>query len=478
MKLMLLTSLRGQMASLTKHMIRAATLAVLTLQGTACNLLDNPTIPEGTISPTIYHSKSGGLGLSVYATALFKDGLRGTLLDGGLLTDELNRDGVKWIDPNITPLGFDERYLPEVEDITVFGGYRALHRLRGQAAMARVILERYAGDLSPAVRGRLYALEGYAIVLLADQYCAGVTLSTLDFEGDYTYKPSLTIAETYAEAVPMFDSALAISGDSINIIALAKVGKARALVGAGRIVEAYPIATSVATEDVYQTRLSFWDVTETHLFAARANVSDREGLNGLPFISSRDPRSSSMEVVMRPSITSVTEDRVVAYPKKYEAADSFSFIVASGIEARLIEAEYHYTKGNLSEMLSILNHLRTDGTFLSIDTLPDGSADTIWSAGSGGVSGLGPLELPSDSDAALTLLFSERGYWLFLTGHRLPDLRRLVRLYSRDQSEVFPVGIYHYGASVYGEYQSHISLPIPRAERINPHFQGCTNRDQ
>lgn len=89
------------------------------------------------------------------------------------------------------------------------------------------------------------------------------------------------------------------------------------------------------------------------------------------------------------------------------------------------------------------------------------------------------LTMPPNADSAVTLLFNERAYWLFLTGQRLPDLRRLVRLYGREQYDVFPTGLYTANdQSVFGEYQSDINLPIPYAERVNPYFRGCLSRDQ
>ncbi len=440
-----------------------------------CNLLDNPTIPEGAMSPTTYHSKAGGLGLSTYATILFRDGMIGTILDGGLLTDELNRDNTA---EESQGKGIDERFLPEVQTALGIGQYATLQKLRGQAMMARAVLARYGEDLSPAIRGRLFAIEGYAVMLLADQYCAGMSLSTLEFEGDYTYKPSLSIAETYEQAAILFDSAIAISSDSIGVITLATVGKARALVGAGRLADAYAVARPVLTSDAYRIRASFITGYNDNEFVKRASVSDREGWNGLPYRTSRDPRSVSDTATMRVNVGTDPTTRFLIFPRKYATGDSFSVAVASGIEARLIEAEYQLSKGNVPEWLSLLNTLRTNGTFSRIDVLPDATVDTVWNAGTGGVDRLAPLNDPGTPEARVSLLFEERAYWLFLTGQRLPDLRRLVRQYARDREQVFPTGTYLSGMSTYGEYQNSINMPIPWYERRNPLFHGCTNRDQ
>ena len=37
-------------------------------------------------------------------------------------------------------------------------------------------------------------------------------------------------------------------------------------------------------------------------------------------------------------------------------------------------------------------------------------------------------------------MFRERAFWLYLSGHRLGDLRRMVRQYGRSADAVFPGG--------------------------------------
>ena len=73
--------------------------------------------------------------------------------------------------------------------------------------------------------------------------------------------------------------------------------------------------------------------------------------------------------------------------------------------------------------------------------------------------------------AAIDLLYRERAYWLWLTGHRLGDLRRLVRVYNRDTEAVFPTG--QLTAPLDGTYGSGTTVTVPFSERNNPNFQGC-----
>jgi hypothetical protein len=69
-------------------------------------------------------------------------------------------------------------------------------------------------------------------------------------------------------------------------------------------------------------------------------------------------------------------------------------------------------------------------------------------------------------------MFRERAFWLFGTGHRLGDLRRLVRQYGRGSETVFPTGNYFKG----GLYGTDVNIPVPFEERNNPNFTGCLDR--
>jgi starch-binding outer membrane protein, SusD/RagB family len=63
--------------------------------------------------------------------------------------------------------------------------------------------------------------------------------------------------------------------------------------------------------------------------------------------------------------------------------------------------------------------------------------------------------------------------WLYLTGHRLGDMRRLARPtaeggYGRAVNDVFPVGD-HPATGVYG---NHVAFSVPFDEENNPNYQG------
>src|SRR5690606_10679206 len=133
-------------------------------------------------------------------------------------------------------------------------------------------------------------------------------------------------------------------------------------------------------------------------------------------------------------------------PFKYATTDS-PIVLADGIEARLIEAEAALQADDPGTWLGILNTLRADAGL-----------------------GLPALADPGTPDARVDLHFAERAYWLFLTAHRLGDLRRLVRQYGRSIEQTFPAGLYKDGPESYG---TATHFPVPIEERANPNFTGC-----
>ncbi|MBX6331626.1 MAG: hypothetical protein IRY91_07250 [Gemmatimonadaceae bacterium] len=447
-------------------------------------------LPSNLSDPAAMGSRSGALAVYNGTLAQFRDafgGFNGTsfIEAAGELSDEL-QNGTALGATSVTPNIVDVRVLPEAEepnaqsDAVPAAVYSELQRVRGQARQGVGLLRDYAPDVSHALLGHLYALMGYSEVMLAELYCSGIPLSTLDYNGDYTLAPGSSTAEVLTHARALFDTALALSADSARILHLARVGKGRALLGLGDFAGAAAAVADVP--DGYRYEVTYSGTTETGLADPRNfatvlfgrwafSVSDVEGGTGLDYISSGDPRTAVVPAGKSTGGISLFS------PVKYAPDGGTPIVLADGVEARLIEAEaaLHGAGGN---WLAILNALRTDGTF---DTQPDPvdatKVDTLWHAGSGGVAGLAPLSDPGTDSARVDLVFRERAFWLFLTGHRQGDLRRLIRQYGRQPDDVYPVGPYPAaGGTVY--YGTDVTMPIPATERIaNSKFTGCINRD-
>jgi hypothetical protein len=179
--------------------------------------------------------------------------------------------------------------------------------------------------------------------------------------------------------------------------------------------------------------------------------------NNLPFASSKDPR---VQVVLGSTVGSKPEDGVTSpfYVSLLYKGQFDPLVLASGIDARLAEAEARLAANDIAGMTQILNDLRTSSTrpVIGLTTIPAMPA----------------LATPGSKDAAISLLFRERGFWTFGRGQRLADLRRLVRQYNRTDDQVFPTGAYFKG----GSYGTDENIPVPNSEQVNPLFHGCLDR--
>jgi len=85
-------------------------------------------------------------------------------------------------------------------------------------------------------------------------------------------------------------------------------------------------------------------------------------------------------------------------------------------------------------------------------------------------------EMPTDHNAQVDLLYHERAFWLYLTGRRLGDLRRLIRNYGRSAESVFPTGTYVLFGGRYGTATA-IPFVLKTESQFNPKItHGCTVR--
>ena len=60
---------------------------------------------------------------------------------------------------------------------------------------------------------------------------------------------------------------------------------------------------------------------------------------------------------------------------------------------------------------------------------------------------------------------------MYLTSHRLGDMRRLIRQYGDSAEKVFPTGTTDIGKT----YGTSVNFEIPAQELVNPNFHGCLN---
>ena len=393
-----------------------------------------PTLRNGVLS-TFQLAFSGGADLA-------NGGHEGQATMSGLLGDEfLNAES------------FPDRISVDQRDIipsnlSLVALFLDLSRARATADFASSQYNKL--DAGADGQSEVLSLAGFSYVLFGENYCSGVPFSRIDAGGNITYGDPQTRDEVLQIAVAKFDSAITIATaqEDADLLNLARVGKARALLDLNQADAAATAASEVPGSFQYLVRSSsnslrqnngIWNYT-ANTFAF--SVPEREGGNGLPYITANDPR---LDVVVTGQLGF---DRATPFNLQLKYPDQQSNVVlASGIEARLIEAEAQFRAGTPGPAIATLNALRA-------------------------FAGLNPLVDPGTDIERTNLLFQERAFWMWGTAHRLGDMRRLVRQYSRTEDTVFPIGEYHKG----GEYGSDVNFPVSSDERNNPKFTGCIDR--
>jgi len=424
-------------------------VVALAVSSQGCSALTDVEAPD-VVQPPDLRNPIGAQALRAGAIGSFIDAFAGGQVFTGSQVVRSGTIADEFIATNLIDEA-DKRILPDFG----FGFfiYQPLQQTRLYLGDAIEALRRYVPTATAQV-GQLFALRGYVILFFGENMCSGVPLSTVD-DGALVFGRGLTTTELLNGAVQEFDSAITYAADSAKYLNLARVGKARALLSLARFADAVTAATPVPTTFSYLTEQSS-TVQQNGIYVRTyvnraGSVADREGTNGLDFISANDPR------VVTQLIGPSSDPTVLTYGvTKYNSFAS-PVVLASGLEARLIEAEAAYqanpddTASVGTGWLGILNSLRQ--TQISPP--------------------LAPLADPGSRTAREDLIFRERAFWLFGTGHRHGDLRRLIRQYGRSAESVFPTGPYRAGI-VYG---TDVTLTTTPDERNNPNYTGCIDRN-
>lgn len=358
----------------------------------------------------------------------------------GMFTDEFILSGT-----------FPTRFEIDSRDIAETNGtldnvYVNLHQARvGLENAAEILGEFLPGDERI---GEVLALAGYTYVMFGENYCEGVPYGATPPGGELVEGVPTTRDETFGLASARFGSAVAAAAGNTDFENLARVGQGRTLLNQGQFAQAAAEVAGVPDDFAYLIRSVGGSangqrnsVFEFNQNQRRWSISDGEGTNGLMFRTAMDPRVPWEDN----GGIGFDEATPLFEQLKYPSWDA-DVVLADGTEARLIEAEAALQAGDAAGMFTILNGLRTGA-------------------------GMAALTDPGDFDGQVDVLFAERAYWLFGTGHRLADMRRLIRQYGRTEDAVFPTGAYHKG----GVYGDDVVWPIPFIERENPNFSGCTN---
>lgn len=463
----------------------AALVAACALLPAGCDLtvidpdIVTPDNIEGATSlPTIRSAAIGDFSLAYGGSgADGSSGTEGQVTSSGLLSDEyVNSETFP------TRIEVDRRNI-QVTNGTITGWFRTLSRARRSADFAADKYRSLSPDtLREPGMAEVLSLSGFAYLFFAENWCSGVPISTANPDGSLTFGDPASTVTLVDSSVSKFTQALtlALALDTSTAAArtarttqinLARVGLARArLYGANNATQIAAAAAGLATVPtsfVYAIGHSENSVRQNNgvyvanVVAERYAVADGEGTNGLPYRTQADGRVPSI----RTPGTDVGFDNTTPQIDQLRYIDRKTAItLATGAEARLIEAEAAMAGGNLPGYEGFHNALR--------------AAPPAYFAAPGGTIAV----LPALTTTGLTTQqvqdqhFRERAYWLWLTGHRLADLRRLARstgAYARAPESVFPTGAYFKG----GVYGTDYNFPVPFDETNNPNFTQCTDRN-
>ncbi len=441
----------------------ALVASVVTLLAACSSLLDvkDPDVinpPDVLNADGAVAAYNGGIGDFAFANDGDNGGTEGQILVSGVMSDE-------YFDSETFPtrIEYDSRAIDE-RNVTLNGVFFNLHKARVALEGAVGALQQYAPTPNSRI-GEMLALAGMTYVYFAENYCPAVPFSERQPDGSIQYGQPLATNAILDRAISRFDSAVTVtatqssSADSVarlRVRNLAAVGKGRALLDKADFAGAAAAVAAVSADFSYSTFHSlssdrqrngvFVFNNQTPNGTGRFSVSDGEGTNGLNFRGAADPR------VVAPQNGKGFDNASPLYVLQKYAAATSPVRVADGIEARLITAEAQLQGGNGAGMVASLTALRADA------------------ANNGGFN-LAALADPGTPAGQADLLFRERAFWLFATGHRLGDLRRLARApYSRAVGTIYPVGVYTHTNTVYG---ANTELPVPFSERNNPNYTGC-----
>ena len=461
--------------------VAALPVAACTLDVTDPDIITPDNLQGAGALPTIRAAAIGDFAISYSGSgADGSSGTEGIVMMSGLLADE-------WINSETFPTRIEiDRRATLPTNGTLTGWFRTISRARRSTEFAAGRFRALSDTTANTGLSEMLSLSAYTYLWFAENWCSGVPFSNDNPDGSLVYGQPLTRAQMTDTAIARFTTALAVANAATGVSAgtraivqnLARMGLARALVyrgGAGDFATAAATVASVPTTYSYQIGHSETTTRENNgVFVANGNakrysVADSEGVNGLGFRSANDPRVPSIRLnVGNPPAPNLGFDASTAQWDQLRFPDrKTSNPLATGAEARLIEAENALQLGDTAN----------GGVFYQrLDSLRAHPPVYYWlNPAIAAPTSMPPLTTDSATarGGAVNLLFRERALWMWMSAHRLADLRRLSRApYNGLPESVFPTGAYFKG----GTYGTDYNFPVPFEETNNPNFKQCLDR--
>jgi hypothetical protein len=362
----------------------------------------------------------------------------GVAIAAGLLSDEMEsaRGGTEHIDQRAQ----NESLFPVTSPWT-FAGQAHTQLIRAVAVVEQFVP---ASPTRTSQVAELYALRGFTYILLGENYCNAVPIGDAN-----DASPSTEVVSNqrlFELANEAFASALTTLGAQVddNIRRVVAVGRGRALLNLNQPAQAATAVAGVPTSYAYNITYSTTTIVNAMYDWMNATLNfapaDREGGVGLDFVSANDPRVTVRRGTAGAPTPRSGQDGVNHFTQTVHTVANSPVPLATGVEARLIEAEAALRTGDVATYLAKINEARASRT------------------------GLAALLLPATTREQEDLLFRERAFWFWGTAHRVGDLRRLMKApYGRTQAEAWPTGGYFKG----GSFGTHVNLMPSQAEQNN-----------
>ncbi|MGH7542089.1 MAG: hypothetical protein ACRELC_13930, partial [Gemmatimonadota bacterium] len=397
----------------------------------------------------------GDFALAYTGAPIGGGGTEGQVMMTGLFADEWQSSGTF-----PTRVEVDARKIQiDNSSLATYFGVQHLARRAAESTLEAFLASDALEDSEKDVPvAELSNLAGYTYVFFGEGFCSGVPFSRVTEQGELEFGSPLTTTEIFEEAILRFDQALARAQAAVDLDLefLARVGKARALLDLGQFAAAASEVASVPTDWEYLIRYSSNSdrqkngIQQLNQEFERWTVANAEGGNGLAYrdaFTAGDPRTPW---VRTPEDDVGFDTSIPQYDELKFPEEDTDVPLASGVEARLIEAEAALQAADVAGFEATHNALRATIGLPPIDADPLSAAERV------------------------SLHFEERALWLWLTGHRHGDLRRLIRQYGATEDEVFPIGAYFKVQA--GDYGDDVNLPVPFDEENNPNFEQCLDR--
>jgi hypothetical protein len=409
---------------------RRASIAVVALWGVGCGSLldvDDPTVvtPEQLQGPTGVSTISAGI------IGDFQDAYDDAVFVMGILTDEyvLSGSGSQ---------ALDHRF-PEVGDFRSPRAFERIQVTRQSAEDATTAFEDALGDpdfadvrddvLEALVLAKFYG--GYTLVLQASGWCQSI----LESKG----VPLLSDA-AHERAIGLFQEAQQRASDAgrQDIITASQVGMARSRLWQKDYSGAASLAQSVPSDFVYVAEYSENDPAQYNLiygethgvgFFRRFTVGDgtahKHAFEKYPFFDEwlrqgliRRGDAGAGEVAMDPEVPLVLQ---LLYDNQ-----GGTMVLASGWEARMIEAEALLRAGSLAAAEDMINTLLTADQSINPMKLVNPKLPLV---------PFEPVDFTGDLMQDLPELGRARASGLWMTGSRMTTLRRFLD----DGLDLYPV---------------------------------------